>query len=348
MRKLITFQSHEDFQKFWRRLPRSVKKRCRCFPRMKLISIDEKEYSRISPKISETNGITIEDDKPYKLHVRDTIPWGVRKVSAPKVWPKTRGSGVKIGVIDTGIDRTHPDLRSRVAGGVDVREGDSPFRDLNGHGTHIAGIIAAALNHEGIVGVAPEASLYSIRAFGAEGTGSTTDVIEGIDWAIDHGMDIINMSFGSEEGSQAERNAVRAALDAGIIMLAAAGNAGGRVDFPARYRGVIGVGAITINNRIPSFSNRGRGVDFVEPGVDILSTWPGGSYRRLDGTSMATAHLSGIAAIFLSVFPDLTPVQLYRKFRQSSVSLSLPAHVQGAGVVTLSRLAAKINEKGSA
>lgn len=342
MRKLISFDHDAEMRKFWHRLPRSLKKRCRYFPRTKTVCMDSKDFSRIQNEVTQLskNQVAVEDDKVYKLH-SETIPWGVRKISAPSVWNRVQGGGIRIGIIDTGIDRTHPDLTRRVAGGVNVVGSGSPFVDRNGHGTHIAGTIAAALNGSGIAGIAPRASLYAIKAFGADGTGSSADVIEGIEWAIENRMDILNMSFGSAHGSRAERNAITAARKAGIVMIAASGNSGGSVDYPARYADVIAVGAINIRNRVPAFSSRGRGLNFVEPGVNILSTWPGGEYRKLSGTSMASAHLTGIAAILLAYYKNLTPPDLFRLLKNSAVSISVPRARQGYGVVTLKKLAHK-------
>ncbi len=339
VRKLISFDHDQELKEFWQRLPRSIKKRCRYFPRTKTVCMDSKDFSRIQNQVTQLSKkqITVEDDKVYKLH-SETIPWGVRKVGALGVWRRVQGSGVRIGIIDTGIDRSHPDLRGRVTGGVNVMGSGSPFIDRNGHGTHIAGTIAAALNGSGITGIAPGASLYAIKAFGADGTGSSADVIEGIEWAIENSMDILNMSFGSGQGSRAERNAINAARDAGIVMIAASGNSGGSVDYPARYSGVIAVGAIDIRNRVPAFSSRGRGLNFVEPGVNILSTWPGGGYRKLSGTSMAAAHLTGIAAIFLAYYKKLSPAGLFRLLKRSAATLSVPRGRQGNGVVTLKYL----------
>lgn len=344
MRKLITFPDQRKFRQFVDRLPKGMKNRCHVFPRMHMVSMDMKDYNRLKARISSvsaTKGVTVEDDRPYNVHARDFIPWGIKRVNAPQVWPILRGSGVRVGVLDTGIDRTHPELSARVKGGVDLVEGKNPFLDLNGHGTHVSGTIAASLNKEGVAGVAPDVSLYSIRAFGADGSAFTSDIIRGINWAIENKMDVLNMSFGSQQGSVAEKRAIQTAYQAGIFMVASAGNSGGGVDYPGRYPEVVAVGAIGKNNRVPAFSNRGKYLDFVEPGVKVLSTWPGGSFRRLSGTSMSAAHLSGIAALYRARYRGRSPDEIYQLLKKASVRLSVPKSSQGLGLVVLTPLVKK-------
>jgi subtilisin len=236
----------------------------------------------------------VEENVTVKVHaqVKDEIPWGVSNLGVNRLWNSSMGKGVKVAVIDTGISRSHRDLRGQVKGGTNIVKGR-----MGGHGTHVAGTIAAAMNNRGIVGVAPDAQLYDVRAFKADGSAKLSDIIEGIDWSIRNGMDVINMSFGMPEPSQALARAISRARKRGITMVASAGNNGGALEYPARYSGVVSVGALDQNGKLANFSARGKGLKTSAPGVGIRSTWLGNGYKTLDGTSMAAAHASGLAAL---------------------------------------------------
>jgi subtilisin len=239
----------------------------------------------------------VEENIKVSIHAKnqENIPWGISYEGADRLWQQApgKGSGVKVAVIDTGISRSHPDLRKRVKGGIKLAKS----RKLNGHGTHVAGIIAASLNNKGVVGMAPEADLYDVRAFCSDGTAELSDIIRGIDWSIQNGMDIINMSFCMAEPSEALSRVIKKARAKGIKMVASAGNNGGAVEYPAKYTGVIGVGAIDKNGSLADFSSRGSGVDAKAPGVGILSTWTQKGYKTLEGTSMAAPHVAGKLAL---------------------------------------------------
>lgn len=240
----------------------------------------------------------VEENVTVKVHAEkeDTIPWGVASEGGERLWNKGKGKGVKVAVIDTGIARNHSDLKSRVKGGIRLARS----RKLNGHGTHVAGIIAASLNHWGVVGVAPEADLYDVRAFRSDGTANLSDIIKGIDWSIQNGMHLINMSFGMSESSEALSRVIKRARSHGITMVASAGNNGGVVEYPARYSDVIGVGAVDQKGNLADFSSRGKGLNKKAPGVGILSTWTQNGFKTLDGTSMAAPHITGMFALKLS------------------------------------------------
>jgi subtilisin len=242
----------------------------------------------------------VSENVKVKLHRTDEIPWGVERVGAPSFWKQTKGQGMKVAVIDTGISSKHPDLRGQVKGRVTIANGGSGSTEMDGHGTHVAGTIAAVANRRGIVGIAPAVELYDVRAFAPDGTATIADIVEGINWSVENGMHIINMSFGTSEDNYAMYHAVRQAARAGIVMVASAGNNGGRPEYPAAYREVVAVGAIDRDSRLASFSSRGPGIDALAPGVGIKSTWLNGSYRVLDGTSMAAAHITGLYALMLA------------------------------------------------
>ncbi|WCN36913.1 S8 family peptidase [Aneurinibacillus uraniidurans] len=298
--KVISFARRRAFQKTAERLEKAgeVVKFGRCDSVLCLFIPDE-QYGRCQHLLP--TAAQVEENARVHVHSGQVIPWGVKKIGAPKLWPETTGKGVKIAVIDTGIARTHPDLRGRVKGGVDLVGGTIVDRKGNGgHGTHVAGTIAAVNNRIGVVGVAPNASLYDVRAFNPDGEGELATIVQGIDWAITNKMDIINMSFGMTGDSPALHAAIKRASAAGICLIASAGNNGGELQFPARYPEVIAVGASTKQGELAAFSAHGYGLDVTAPGVDILSTWPRNTYKKLSGTSMAAAHISGMAALRLS------------------------------------------------
>ncbi|MBI3299357.1 MAG: S8 family peptidase [Elusimicrobia bacterium] len=225
-------------------------------------------------------------------------PWGVVRVGAEKAWQRgVDGRGVRVAVIDTGIDCAHPDLKANCQKGYNAIDSKKPPTDDNSHGTHVAGTIAAANDGQGVVGVAPAAKLYPVKVLDADGGGSLTSIIKGLVWAGNNGMQIANMSLGSSRGSVFMRLAVSYAKARGVALLCAAGNSGGSVGYPAAYDACIAVAASDSGNNVAEFSSRGKQVDFIAPGVDVKSTVPGGGYDRYSGTSMATPHAAGLAAL---------------------------------------------------
>lgn len=240
----------------------------------------------------------------------EMLPWGIDRVDAELVWPGgNTGDGVKVGIIDTGIDTKHPDLVDNIKGGVSTVWYTTSFNDDNGHGTHVAGITAAVDNTIGVVGVAPKTWLYGIKVLDRTGSGYLSDVIEGIQWAIANGMQAVNMSLGTSADIQSFHDAVAASKNAGIVVVAAAGNSGGAVNYPAAYPEAIAVSATDQNNVIASWSSRGPEVDLAAPGVSIYSTYKGSAYKTLSGTSMAAPHVTGSAALVLKS-PTDTAVDL--------------------------------------
>jgi subtilisin family serine protease len=241
--------------------------------------------------------------------IGQTLPYGVEMVNAPTVWKTTRGDGINVAVLDTGIDITHPDLLSAYAGGFNTYFGDKSFPsetqapvDDEGHGTHVAGTIAATDNNIGVVGVAPGVRLWAVRVMHSDGNGSatgpTSKIIQGIQWVVQQkqnqgGNWIISMSLGSCGSSTAEASAISTAINAGILVVAAAGNHDSsspatdctgsandnvyRVAYPAAFPGVIAVAAVDSLAKIADFSNVGPEVAISAPGVAVLSTVPLGT-----------------------------------------------------------------------
>lgn len=236
------------------------------------------------------------------------LPWGIDRIDAELVWSSgNNADSIKVGIIDTGISKEHPDLRENTKGGVNTINPQKSWDDDNGHGSHVAGIAGALNNTVGVVGAGPLIDLYAIKVLGANGSGFLSDVIEGIQWAIANNMLVINMSLGGSD-VQSMHDAVIAAKNAGIVVVAAAGNnvPGGSVIFPAAYPEVIAVSATDQNNVIASWSSRGPEVDLAAPGVSIYSTYKLTGYAIGSGTSMAAPHVAGSAALVLN-----TPVGLY-------------------------------------
>ena len=295
--KILTFDRQVSFQElvkeFRKRAGESFKKEVCHFSDISCLCLSKEWYENNIDLLKKYQPM-IEDNVRVKVHgeeVKDQFPWGVDYVGGQRLWKKSMGEGVKVGIIDTGISRKHPDLKGQVAGGVDFVKGK-----IGGHGTHVAGTIAALLNNKGIVGIAPKVKLYDIRAFAQDGTASMSDIIKGIDWCIRNGMHVINMSFGSDQSSEALYRMIQKGTKAGIIMVASAGNSGGAIEYPGAYKGVISVGALTKEGKLADFSSRGK-LGAKAPGVEIYSTWLEGKYKTLDGTSMAAAHVSGLAAL---------------------------------------------------
>ena len=242
--------------------------------------------------------------------VGEVTPWGVDRIDADLVWSNNKGNGVKIAIIDTGIDKDHPDLQANIKGGVNFvskpswRPADpEKWDDDNGHGTHCAGIVAAVDNDIGVIGVAPEAYLYGVKVLDRTGSGYESDVIAGIQWSSDNGMQVISMSLCSSSDSPPLEGACNAAAGAGIVVVAAAGNSGSgddTVNYPGKYGSVIAVSATDDTDAIASFSSRGAEVELAAPGVSIYSTYKGGGYATMDGTSMACPHVAGTAALVIA------------------------------------------------
>jgi thermitase len=228
--------------------------------------------------------------------------WGLQTLRAEQAWELARGTGVKIAILDTGVDYIHPDLSGRVELGRDFVDEDSDPMDVQGHGTHVAGIAAATADDGfGIAGVAPGATILAVRVLDAEGAGDYSQVARGIVHAADRGAKVINLSLGGPEESELLRSAIDYATARGAIVTCASGNeSASALGYPARYDSCLSVGATDSSDSHASFSNRGAGLDLVAPGAQVLSSVMGGSHDSWDGTSMATPHVAGVAALLAS------------------------------------------------
>jgi len=235
--------------------------------------------------------------------------WGVKRIGAGFVHDNdNKGAGIKVAIIDTGIDYNHPDLDANYVGGYDFVNDDTDPMDDAGHGTHVAGIVAAEDNDidTSVVGVAPEADLYALKVLDETGSGYWSNVIAAIQWSVDNDndMQVINMSLGGPGQSFALEEACDAAYVEGIVLVAAAGN-GFRI-IPAAFDSVIAVAASDSDDKIPGWSSKGSYIELTAPGVKVYSTWwlgdpEEGDYKYGSGTSMASPHVAGTVALMLKV-----------------------------------------------
>jgi len=275
----------------------------------------------------------------YRASDNSEMPWGIVRVNAPAAWPVTDGHGVKVGIIDTGIDLTHPDLAANIAGGYNATNPKLSPADDHGHGTHVAGTIAAVYDSKGVVGVAPKASLYAVKALDRNGSGNVSDIVAAIDWAVQNHMQVVNMSLGSPQESEAIAQAVLAAYNNGVTVVCAAGNDSGAVNYPAAGKGALAISASNISDKIAYFSSRGPQIKFIAPGVDIYSTIPNG-YEKMDGTSMASPHVAGLAALAVgagAANPDMVLAML----KGAATPLpGLDADEQGFGMIDAAKIKA--------
>jgi thermitase len=258
------------------------------------------------------------------------LVYAPRKIEAPLAWDHTLGSSsVVIAIVDSGVNAAHEDLAGRVLVGKDYVNGDNDAADDNGHGTHVAGIAAATTdNGTGIAGIA-QASILPVKVLNQNNAGSYANVASGIVWATDNGADIINLSLGGRTDSQTLRSAIQYASDHGVILIAAAGNkASDAPYYPAAYSETLGVAATTYSDNQWSLSSFGTYIDLAAPGAAIWSTnWTAANpndYTSRSGTSMAAPHVSGVAALMLSVNPGLSWLEVYDILRQSADDLGDP------------------------
>jgi thermitase len=225
---------------------------------------------------------------------------------------KGLGENTIIAIADTGVDGTHPDLKAKMIQGYSALAGKVDNADTHGHGTHCAGIAAAATNNGiGIAGFAPQAKIMSIRILNDNGLGTLAGVTAGITYAANHSASVISMSFASPVRSAAIENAMNYALSKNTVLVAGMGNSGnGTINYPAAFPGIIAVGATDSNDKRAAFSEYGAHLSVLAPGVNIVSTLPGNKYIGWNGTSMATPAVAGVVALVKSVLPNLAPNQV--------------------------------------
>lgn len=238
------------------------------------------------------------------------------------------GKGVKVGILDTGIITNHPDLD--VTGGINVIDESQSFSDDNGHGTHIAGIVAAKDNSKGVLGLSPNVELYAIKALNKDGEGRQTDVSRGVEWAINNKIDILNLSLTTLDSSTLLEKIFNYAYDQGMIIVGASGNTKdvkpqltNDILYPARYSSVIAVGSVNKDLNHSYFSFTGDSLDFVALGEEVLSTsydldFP---YEVKSGTSVATPVVSAIFSLYKEAYPELTNQELRKLVQENTLDL---------------------------
>jgi subtilisin family serine protease len=219
--------------------------------------------------------------------------WGISAYGIPALWTKHQGAGVRVAVIDTGVEPGHPGLAGAVKEHRNFTQDESPF-DSNGHGTHVAGIIAA---RHGMKGVAPQVDVISCKVLNNSGFGNIDAVARALEFCIEAKCCIAVMSLGSPISTERLALVCEKAYRAGIAMVCAAGNDGGKVSYPAAYTNTIGVGAVDREGNVCEFSCRGKEIDVAAPGEHITSCWVGGGYATLSGTSMAAPFVAGVLAL---------------------------------------------------
>ncbi|MDG0764440.1 S8 family serine peptidase [Bacillus halotolerans] len=257
--------------------------------------------------------------------------WNLEPIQVKQAWKEgLTGKNVKIAVIDSGIS-PHDDLS--ISGGYSAVSYTSSYKDDNGHGTHVAGIIGAKHNGYGIDGIAPEAQIYAVKALDQNGSGDLQGLLKGIDWSIANGMDIVNMSLGTSSDSQILHDAMDKAYEKGVLLVAASGNEGNGkpVNYPAAYSSVVAVSATDQHNQLAAFSTTGNQVEFSAPGTDITSTYLHQYYATGSGTSQATPHAAAMFALLKQRDPGNTNVQLRALMQKNIVDLGITGRDQQFG-----------------
>jgi thermitase len=287
----------------------------------------------------------IPNDPGFNVIEPAVLQWGPRRIGAPAAWDAARGAGVTIAVLDTGVDLGHEDLASKVdtLNDRDFVNLDFDASDDNGHGTHCAGIAAAATdNGIGMAGMAPAARILPVKVLDAAGQGSSSTLASGIRWAADHGATVISASLGSALGSQTLHDAVTYALSKGAVVVAAAGNGNTGLQYPAAYPEAIAVGATDKADVRADYSNTGPELDLAAPGgsasAGIWSTVIG-DYGTKVGTSMAAPHVAGTVALVRSAYPTATPARIADALRASATDRGDPGFdvAYGYGLVRADR-----------
>lgn len=311
------------------------------------ISLDKIDDLRLNPYVS-----AVEVNNRVQPLVQ-SIDWGVGDIGAPTSWNNGfTGDGIDIGIIDSGIQTTHPDLNGAIVQSRNLVTGTTDGSDLLGHGTHIAGIIAAQNNAIGYKGIAFDANLYNAKIRNDLNGQMTTDaVLSALDWLMDPNedgntsdhVDIINMSFGSYTYNSTFEQYVNNATNLGILLVAASGNDGlggpldaeDKVMYPARYANVVAVGMTDGSHLLASASNRGNSLDVVAPGVNIYSTFPTNGYQAQTGTSMASPYVAGLLALYKEQYPTYTVAQLRGLLYSNALDLGAPGkdYLYGYGLV---------------
>jgi subtilisin family serine protease len=265
--------------------------------------------------------------------------WAMNNPKIPIAMKKgKRGSGIKVAIVDTGVDYLHDDLQHAVRGGVNfTTEYRSDYLDRVGHGTFCSGIIAGADNGVGITGIAPNIELYAVKVIDDHSFGTPDWAASGIEWCIDHGMDVVNLSFENQKPYKPLELAIQRAAKAGIVLVAASGNMGDNesatveISYPGAYPEVISVAAHDAMMEHADFAASNPEVDITAPGVNIVSCFPGNAYTVWSGTSMAAPFMTGVIALLKAERPSLSLQDIEQLLEKSSIDKGLPGQDSSYG-----------------
>lgn len=306
-----------------------------------LVEFDEQAYNSMDKAQAsvqaalKAKGLSVRYVEPnYTLYAMDVHPnqqWHYDMIKAPQAWGITTGStDVKIAVLDTGVDNNHQNLQNFVDMSLAKSFVGGDTMDRQSHGTHVSGTIAS---YGSVSGVMQNASIVPVKVLGDDGSGSTYGIQQGILYAASIKADVVNMSLGGGGYSQGMDEACQTAVDAGVVVIAAAGNSGtGSISYPAAYSSVIAVGAVDANGKRASFSQYGTGLEVMAPGTNIYSTVPNNGYDSFNGTSMATPHVAGVAGLIRSANKSLTALEVRNIIKSTAVNAG-PANEYGYGIV---------------
>jgi thermitase len=308
---------------------------------------------------SRAQAVALPDDPNFNLQwglnntgqvIKNVTGTSDADIDAPEAWAKSTGTGVTVAVLDSGIDTTHPDLLGKVTTSINFSN-SATTEDKFGHGTHVAGIIAATSNNKtGVAGTCPDCRLINVKVLGDDGSGTYSSMISGLTWAADHGAKVINLSLGGSYGSRALEDAVNYAWNKGVVVVAAAGNDGMPFRlYPAAYTRAIAVAATDSKDHRASFSNWSSSwVDIAAPGLSIYSTTPVApsylsthgykmSYDYLSGTSMAAPFVAGVAALVWSSSFGTSATAVRSRLETKADPISGTGYYWSAGRVNAAR-----------
>ncbi|MFC9541353.1 S8 family peptidase [Lysinibacillus sp. NPDC056959] len=303
--------------------------------------------------------LIVESHSFDKEKLKDEVTNNISSIGAKYLWDQGyKGRGVVVAILDTGCNYFHIDLQDRIIGGYNfTKESDGDvtiFKDLNGHGTHVGGTIAASYNNFGIVGVAPEASLLILKVLDYRGSGTVDSVVKAIEYAINwtgpnnERVNILSLSLGLSSSIEILHNAIKQAISNNIAVVVASGNEGDgdlstdEYSYPAGYEEVIAVGATDNNNEVANFTSTNKEVDIYAPGVDIKSTYLNTNYVDLSGTSMAVPHVSGALSLLINKYENLTKSkptepQLFKYLMQHTDNVRMGDYGETISIINLSK-----------
>ena len=314
------------------------------------MSLDEESNERIYTSITKLNeNQPQEDNKPPIVFSEPTevtpndkdygTQYYLKAVNAPKAWGITTGNSFLVGVLDTGVDNNHPDLKGKATSGTDNDSID--LNDTIGHGTEVSGIIAANTNNsQGIAGVSWNTKIVALKITDEFGQARVSNVVNALDQAYEKNVKIVHISLSTNQFSQTLKNAIAQAQSRGLLVISTSGNSGvEELRYPAAFDGVIGVGAVDNNNQLEFYSTTGEHLDLVAPGEQIYTTSLDSSYSKVTGTSFAAPQVSGAAALIWSIAPDLTNNEVREILTNSADDLGNPGKDKqfGSGILNIEK-----------